>query len=302
MFPQPTQLAGRYEMRAPAGQGGMGQVWLAYDRLLRREVAIKQVTVPPKSDAQTLELLCGLALQEAQAAAQISHSHAIRIYDIVQADGLPWIVMEYVPSQTLHQIIRRGGPLDVGYTATIGLAVLGALEAAHRAGVLHRDVTPNNVLIGHDGRIVLADFGLATWASETTDSQAGPMGTAQYVAPERAAEGLSTPAGDLWSLGATLYAAVEGRSPYARPTASETLEALLTQPPDAFVRAGALEPVITGLLQKDPPRRLTVSAARRGLLDVSRLPQTSSQPPAPRPRRRPATVFAPTQRQLALAH
>ncbi|MCA2215270.1 serine/threonine-protein kinase [Jidongwangia harbinensis] len=263
-------VAGRYRLQEPVGTGGMGRVWMAHDEMLDRVVAVKEF-VPPQwmSDDEKVRLR-DRTLREARSAARIGHPHVVRIYDVVHADGLPWIVMEYVPSRSLHQVVSADGPLSPAATARIGLAVLDALTAAHAAGVLHRDVKPHNVLIGPDGRVVLTDFGLATFVDD--GSVTGPgmvVGSPQYVSPERAREGASTVESDLWSLGATLYAAVEGRSPYARETAMATLLALATEPPDPCVRAGDLAPVLNRLLLRDPAARPSAAEVAEGLRAVA---------------------------------
>ncbi|WP_408632011.1 protein kinase domain-containing protein [Micromonospora siamensis] len=239
----------------------MGRVWLARDEMLHREVAVKEV-VPPNwlAEAERDELRLR-TLREARTAARVDHPNVVRLYDVVHEGESPWIVMEYVRSRSLQQIITTEGPLDPRRTAQVGLAVLAALRAAHAAGVLHRDVKPHNVLVADDGRVVLTDFGLATFDGGD-GAMTGPglvLGSPQFVAPERARDGVSDPRTDLWSLGATLYAAVEGRSPYARGNAMATLSALATEPPDPVRRAGPLRPVLTGLLQRDPLRRLTAA-------------------------------------------
>jgi hypothetical protein len=205
-------------------------------------------------------------LREARSAARLNHPNVVQIYDVVHFDGQPWIVMEYVPSRSLHQVLNEDGPFTPGAAARIGLHVLDALTAAHRAGVLHRDIKPHNVLIGEDGRVVLTDFGLATFVDD--GSVTGPgliVGSPQYVSPERARDGASTVESDLWSFGATLYAAVEGRSPYARESAMATLMALATEAPDAPEQAGLLAPVLSGLLRHDPGTRLTAVEVDRRL-------------------------------------
>ncbi|SDT77914.1 serine/threonine-protein kinase [Actinoplanes derwentensis] len=259
-------VAGRYRLREPVGAGGMGRVWLARDEMLHRDVAVKEI-VPPDwmTDAEQARLR-QRTLREARSAARLNHPHVVRIYDVVHADGLSWIVMEYVPSRSLHQVLQEDGPYEPVVAARIGLAVLDALAAAHRAGVLHRDVKPHNVLIGTDGRVVLTDFGLATYVDDGTVTAPGLIvGSPQYVSPERGLDGASTVESDLWSLGATLYAAVEGRSPYARETAMATLAALATEPPDPPVRAGPLTPILGGLLRYEPADRLTAPEVERRL-------------------------------------
>ncbi|MCO1597719.1 protein kinase [Micromonospora sp. RHAY321] len=256
-------IAGRYQLLDLVGTGGMGRVWLARDEMLHRDVAVKEV-VPPSWLAETERAELRLrTLREARTAARLNHPNVVRIYDVVHDRDSPWIVMEYVQSRSVQQIIGDEGPLSPQRTARIGLAVLAALRAAHSAGVLHRDVKPHNVLVADDGRVVLTDFGLATFDGGD-GAMTGPgtvLGSPQFVAPERAREGVSNPRTDLWSLGATLYAMVEGRSPYARSSAMATLSALATEPPDPMRRAGPLRPALTGLLQRDPWRRLTAGEA-----------------------------------------
>ncbi|WP_225854574.1 serine/threonine-protein kinase [Micromonospora sp. ALFpr18c] len=258
-------IAGRYRLLDLVGRGGMGRVWRARDEMLHREVAVKEV-VPPGwlADHERAELR-SRTLREARTAARLNHPAVVRLYDVVPVEGSPWIVMEYVPSRTLQDVLDAEGPLEPTRAARIGLALLGALHAAHTAGVLHRDIKPQNVLMAHDGRVMLTDFGLATFdGGDGAMTRPGMvLGSPQYVAPERAAEGVSTVAADLWSLGATLHAAVEGRSPYARSTAMATLSALAAGPRDPAPHAGPLAPVLAGLLRRDPHDRLDHDAARR---------------------------------------
>ncbi|GGN53238.1 hypothetical protein GCM10010112_01890 [Actinoplanes lobatus] len=259
-------VAGRYRLLEPVGAGGMGRVWLARDEMLHREVAVKEIVPPDWMTSAEKERLRARTLREARSAARLNHPHVVRIYDVVHAEGLSWIVMEYVQSRSLQQVLHEEGPYEPAVAARIGLAVLDALAAAHRAGVLHRDVKPHNVLIGTDGRVVLTDFGLATFVDDGSVTAPGLIvGSPQYVSPERARDGASTVESDLWSLGATLYAAVEGRSPYARETAMATLAALATEPPDPPVRAGPLASVLDGLLRYEPATRLTVPEVERRL-------------------------------------
>ncbi|MFC8297298.1 protein kinase [Micromonospora orduensis] len=264
-------IAGRYRLLDLVGRGGMGRVWRARDEMLHREVAVKEV-VPPSwlADHERAELR-SRTLREARAAARLIHPAVVRLYDVVPVEGSPWIVMEYVPSRTLQDVLDAEGPLEPVRAAQIGLALLGALHAAHTAGVLHRDIKPQNVLMAHDGRVMLTDFGLATFdGGDGAMTRPGMvLGSPQYVAPERAAEGVSTVAADLWSLGATLHAAVEGRSPYARSTAMATLSALAAGPPDPAPHAGPLAPVLAGLLSRDPGERLDHEAARRLLTSAA---------------------------------
>ncbi|MFY1616487.1 serine/threonine-protein kinase [Micromonospora sp. WMMD736] len=284
-------IAGRYRLLDLVGRGGMGRVWRAHDEMLHREVAVKEV-VPPNwlADHERAELR-SRTLREARTAARLNHPAVVRLYDVVQVEGSPWIVMEYVPSRTLQDVLDAEGPLEPARAARIGLALLDALEAAHLAGVLHRDIKPQNVLVAHDGRVMLTDFGLATFdGGDGAMTRPGMvLGSPQYVAPERAAEGVSTVAADLWSLGATLHAAVEGRSPYARSNAMATLSALAAGPPDPAPHAGPLAPVLDGLLRRDPHDRIDHEEARRllaaaaGPTGVSSTAREAAHPATPQP-------------------
>jgi serine/threonine protein kinase len=281
-------IADRYRLLEPVGTGGMGRVWLARDEMLDRDVAVKEF-VPPEwmTDGEKNKLRTR-TLREARSAARLNHPHVVHIYDVVHAEDLPWIVMEYVPSRSLYQAIGEDGPFSPSDAARIGLDVLDALTAAHRAGVLHRDVKPHNVLIGHDGRVVLTDFGLATFVDDGSVTSPGLIvGSPQYVSPERARDGASTVESDLWSLGATLYASVEGRSPYARGSAMGTLIALANDEPDPPVLAGTLTPVLMGLLRREPADRLTGDEVAYGLRDVltAATRPVATRPLVPAPRR-----------------
>ncbi|MEU4241518.1 serine/threonine-protein kinase [Actinoplanes sp. NPDC026619] len=279
-------IAGRYRLLEPVGSGGMGRVWLARDEMLDRDVAVKEFVPPDWMTDDEQARLRDRTLREARSAGRLNHPHVVRIYDVVHAEDLPWIVMEYVPSRSLHQVIQEDGPYSPVAGARIGLAVLDALSAAHRAGVLHRDVKPHNVLIGTDGRVVLTDFGLATFVDDGAVTGPGlVVGSPQYVSPERARDGASTVESDMWSLGATLYAAIEGRSPYQRSTAMATLMALATEPPDPPERAGPVAPVLLGLLRHDPAARLTASEVERRLrMVVAAAPGAGGVPSPRRPR------------------
>ncbi|MGC4852038.1 protein kinase domain-containing protein [Micromonospora sp. DT4] len=260
----PQLVADRYRLLSPLGQGGMGRVWKARDEVLHRDVAIKELVPPPGLTDEERREMRERSLREARAIARLNHVNVVRIFDVLRTDGDPWIVMEYVASRSLQDTLAEDGPVSVARTIEIGLGVLGALNAAHKAGVMHRDVKPGNVLLGEDGRVVLTDFGLATIPGDPNVTRTGMvLGSPAYISPERAREGTAGPEADLWSLGATLYAAVEGKSPYARPSAIATLAALATEPMPPPKNAGPLKAVLTGLLQKDPKERITAEAAER---------------------------------------
>jgi tRNA A-37 threonylcarbamoyl transferase component Bud32 len=295
-------VANRYRLTEVVGTGGMGRVWLARDEMLDRDVAVKEFVPPDWMTEAEKDRLRDRTLREARSAGRLNHPHVVRVYDVVHEDNQPWIVMEYVRSRSLHQVINDDGPYSPAAAARIGLAVLDALTAAHRAGVLHRDIKPHNVLIGHDGRVVLTDFGLATFVDD--GSVTGPglvVGSPQYVSPERARDGASTVESDLWSFGATLYAAVEGRSPYARESAMASLMALATEPPDPPEKAGLLGPVLTGLLRHEPQARLTASEVDRRLrMIVAATPGTPTIPAQRRSSNSPFRASTPASSAVAV--
>ena len=247
-------VGGRYRLLEVIGAGGMGRVWLADDELLRRRVAVKEIGAPAQvSTAQMLDTQL-TTMREARAAARLDHPGVVAVYDVVWRPDRSWIVMEYVESRSLDAVLREDGPLPHREAARIGLDLLTALRAAHGAGVLHRDVKPHNVLLATDGRVVLTDFGLAR--VKGTDQGSEPLlGSPYFVAPERLHGEEAGEAADLWSLGATLYAAVEGQAPFRRSTTTASLTALLTEPPDPSRFPGPLTPIIDGLLTKDPAQR-----------------------------------------------
>lgn len=262
-------IAGRYTLRAEIGRGGMGTVWQAYDTLLRRDVAVKEVQLPPGIPPEEREALYERTLREARAAAGITHPAVVRVYDVITDSGRPWIVMERLEARSLAEILEADGPLPPRAVAKIGLAVLGALEAAHNVGVLHRDVKPGNVLICSDGRCVLTDFGVARTATDGQLTTPGMvLGSPHYISPERALGGEFGPPSDLFSLGVTLYAAVEGRTPFDRGDALATMQAVVHEPPDAGSRAGNLAPILHGLLDKTPERRWAVDRTRDALRNL----------------------------------
>jgi serine/threonine protein kinase len=247
----------------------MGRVWEARDELLGRDVAIKEIS-PDGLSAAELGDLRERANREARAIAQVSHPNVVRIFDVVTEGSAPWIVMELVRSRSLLDVVNDEGPMPPERVARIGLDVLGALQAAHRAGILHRDVKPANVLIADDGRVVLTDFGLATLAGDSTMTRTGVvLGSPSYLAPERALDEPARPGSDLWSLGATLFAAVEGRPPYVKSSPMATLAALMVDPPPVSQRAGVLGPALEALLRKDPSERAYADEAERLLRDAA---------------------------------
>ena len=262
-------LAGRYRLGKTLGRGGMGTVWRADDQMLGRTVAIKELRFP-SSDEDEKRRLITRTLREAKAIARIHDKSAVTVYDVVEEDDRPWIVMELVEGRSLAEIIREDGVLTWQRAAEVGLALLDVLRAAHREGILHRDVKPSNVLIAdEDDRIVLTDFGIAYMEGDPSITSTGMLvGAASYIAPERARGHRPGPAADLWSLGALLYACVEGGPPYDKGSAIATLTAVMTEPLERPRNAGPLESVICGLLIKNAARRLDDAGARAMLHEI----------------------------------
>ncbi|MFJ5226436.1 serine/threonine-protein kinase [Streptomyces sp. NPDC088400] len=268
-------LAGRYRVVAPLGRGGMGVVWRAVDEVLGREVAVKELRTYTDADAAELAGLRLRMQREARAAARVRHPGVVAVHDVADEDGRPVIVMELIDGPSLDDVLRERGTLDPREAAAIGATVLEALGAAHRAGVLHRDVKPGNVLLDRDGRVVLTDFGIAAMddpgdGSSTHLTRSGQLvGSLDYLAPERAQGQEPGPASDVWALGATLYAAVEGASPFRRTSTWSTISAIVTDPLPEPRLAGPLVPVLRLLLHKDPARRPDAVAAARLLTAVA---------------------------------
>lgn len=257
-------VGGRYRLLKTIGQGGMGTVWHAHDEVLGRDVAVKEVLPPPDLTGGEREEFAKRTFREARAAGRVAHPGVATVYDVVEERGHPWIVMQLVRSRTLGELIRDEGPMAPLDAAAVGLQLMEALRAAHAAGVLHRDVKPDNVLLAQDGRAVLTDFGIATTEDEAPLTRTGILvGTPAFMAPERAAGSRAMPASDLWSLGVTLYMAVEGKSPFHRDNVLATLGAVMHAEPEPLARAGVLAPVLLGLLRKDPAQRMTLEEAER---------------------------------------
>ncbi|HEV8651248.1 MAG TPA: protein kinase [Actinomycetes bacterium] len=275
-------IANRYALQATLGRGGMGVVWRAQDTLLAREVAIKEVQLPPSLSSAELASVRARVLREARAAARLNHPGAVTLYDVVQEEGHTFIVMELVEAPTLAHLVREQGPLPPDRVAAIGLEVLDALRAAHRVGIVHRDVKPGNVMVAsRDGGAKLADFGIASLAGDPQLTSTGlVLGSPAYMAPEQANGRPSGPPTDLWALGATMYFAVEGEPPFERQGTIPTLTAVVHDPPRPMRRAGALAPVILALLAKSAAERPSAGQLQGQLERVVAAGQeaTASQP------------------------
>ncbi|MFJ6930250.1 serine/threonine-protein kinase [Streptomyces nigra] len=269
-------LAGRYRLGGVLGRGGMGTVWRAVDETLGRTVAVKELRFPSNIDEEEKRRLITRTLREAKAIARIRNNSAVTVYDVVDEDDRPWIVMELVEGKSLAEVIREDGLLEPRRAAEVGLAVLDVLRSAHREGILHRDVKPSNVLLESDtDRVVLTDFGIAQVEGDPSITSTGMLvGAPSYISPERARGHKPGPAADLWSLGGLLYASVEGVPPYDKGSAIATLTAVMTEPLEEPKNAGPLRDVIYGLLTKDPEKRLDDAGARAMLNAVIHAPRT----------------------------
>ncbi|MFD8389697.1 protein kinase [Streptomyces sp. NPDC059680] len=263
-------IAGRYRLADSIGSGGMGRVWRAHDEVLHRTVAVKELTAALYVSDGDRAVLLARTRAEARAAARINHSAVVTVHDVLEHDGRPWIVMELVEGNSLADAVKERGRMEPGEAARIGLWVLRALRAAHSAGVLHRDVKPGNVLLGADGRVLLTDFGIAQIEGDSTITRTGEVvGSVDYLAPERVRGHDPGPASDLWALGATLYTAVEGRSPFRRTSPLSTMQAVVEEEADEPRHSGALGPVIAALLRKEPERRPSAEEAEQMLAEAA---------------------------------
>ncbi|MFF9338763.1 MULTISPECIES: protein kinase [unclassified Streptomyces] len=279
-------LAGRYRLGESIGRGGMGKVWRAHDEVLHRVVAVKELTAGRFVAEADRLVLHARTQKEARAAARITHPGVVTVHDVLEHDDRPWIVMQFVDGPSLADAVKEAGTIEPREAARVGLHVVGALRAAHAAGVLHRDVKPGNVLLARDGRVLITDFGIAAIEGDSTITRTGELvGSIDYLAPERVRGGDPGPASDLWSLGATLYTAVEGTSPFRRTSPISTMQAVVGEEPPYPANAGPLAAVIVALLRKDPDQRPRADEAERMLLDAmeGRSPET-------------AQAYVPTQR------
>ncbi|MGW0840299.1 protein kinase domain-containing protein [Streptomyces sp. NPDC002787] len=289
-------IAGRYRLEARIGRGGMGIVWRATDQLLGRQVAVKELalddSLPDERSRQRRER----TLREARAVARLGHPHIIVVHDVVEQDERPYIVMELIDGSSLAERIAAEGPVDAREAARIGIDLLGALRRAHDAGVLHRDLKPANVLMeaGTD-RVVLTDFGIAQVAGATTLTESGSfVGSPEYTAPERMSGVRTGPESDLWSLGALLCAVLSGESPFRRDSLGGILHAVVVDEIRPPAQAAPLLPVVRGLLERDPDRRLdAVEAERllRAFRETGRTPRTTKSP-------RASAGYTPTRRDV----
>jgi serine/threonine protein kinase len=290
-------VGGQYRLVELIGSGGFGRVWKAVDETLEVDVAVKQIWLPQSLAADERADALRRATREARNAARLrDHPNIVTVHTVVVDGDSPWIVMRWVDGHSLDRWIRTEGRVPAADVRRIADGLLSALEAAHTAGIMHRDVKPGNVLLGPHNEVLLADFGIAVHPTDTTVTATGMfVGSAEYMAPERL-RGSDEPAGDLFSLGVTLYHAVEGVSPFHRTTAAATITAVMFDDPPNLQHAGDLRPLITALLAKDPKDRPSIGAARQLLnsptevftrpAPTKKLPAPESPPPPQRPTRR----------------
>jgi hypothetical protein len=273
---QQRLIADRYRLGRVIGRGSMGVVWLAYDEVLHRPVAVKEVQLPPGMPVGEANDVRERTLREARAIAALTHPNVVAVHDVAKQGAEPFVVMELVPGRSLARLIGRSGALNTEQAAAVADALAAGLDAAHRRGITHRDVKPGNVLVGTDGQVKLTDFGISRNVSEVTMTSSGlVLGTPAYIAPEVAAGEPVTNAADLWSLGATLFAAVTGHPPYdvgddALETVNEVVHGDVPEPPADSPLAG----VISGLMVKDPAERTSLVEVRRRIRPL--LPEPGS--------------------------
>ncbi|MBE1462419.1 serine/threonine protein kinase [Kibdelosporangium phytohabitans] len=275
-------VAGRYAIRDELGRGGMGVVWRADDQVIGRQVALKELPPPQGLSGDSKSVYLERVLREARTAGRLNDPAVVTVFDVVSENGTTYIVMELVEAPTLADIIAAEGPIDPRRVASIGLQVLGALETAHAAGIVHRDVKPSNIMVSAGDKVKLADFGIARAMDDPNLTMTGGiMGSPGYMAPELFAGSQPAPPSDLWALGASLFHAVEGRSPFSRETTAATMHAIMYDDPRLSRVQGPLAQLIMGLLAQPTEARLTAQAARqllsRPISDETRVVDNSTQ-------------------------
>jgi len=265
-----TLIGGRYRLVRRVGSGGMGTVWEASDERLERQVALKQLHRPLEASPAEAEVANRRAMREARTAAKLHHPHAVSVFDVVEQDGQLWLVMPFIASITLAAVLHEGGPLQPDEAAKVGAQVASALTAAHAAGIVHRDVKPGNILIAEDGTALISDFGIAYGLGDATLTSSGMIhGTPAYLAPEIARGDGANFASDVFSLGSTLYSAMEGKPPFG---SDDNTMALLHRVASGQFPApqhcGPLTPLVMDMLSADPSHRPSMRAVADSLAGV----------------------------------
>ncbi len=293
----PELIADRYRVVRPIGRGGMGTVWLCEDGVLNRRVAVKRIGGLPGDDTDQ----AARAMREARVTAALNHDHAVSVFDVVDEGGATWLVMEYVPSRTLAELIKAEGPLTPRRAASIGAQVADALATAHGLAIVHRDVKPGNILVSEGDRAKISDFGIARGHTDLTLTQTGMMtGTPTYFAPELARGEHPSFASDVWALGATLFSAVEGKPPFpAQETPLATLGLIARESAPRAERAGPLADVIAAMLAREPTQRWSMERVRTALEEVAQSDTVPAPVPVPVPEPTPSAAAAPPPRTPA---
>ncbi len=280
-------IAGRYRLVRLVGSGGMGEVWEAWDERLERRVALKQLRHQSGLSRSDAELANLRAMREARITARLHHPHAVPVFDVVEHEGQACLIMQFIPSMTLSAVLAEGGPLEPDEAAQVGAQIAGALAAAHALGIVHRDVKPGNILIAEDGTALISDFGISRALGDATLTTSGMVhGTPAFLAPEVARGEASDFASDVFSLGATLYAALEGTPPFGNDENSIALlhrvAAGQVEPPQ---RSGALTPVIVHMLSPDSESRPPMHAVAHTFAQLAAAAVGSARPNISEPRR-----------------
>src|SRR5215211_8004179 len=273
-------IADRYRLLDRVGSGGRGVVWEGRDERLERRVALKQLHRQSGASAREAEVANQRAMREARLTARLQHPHAVPVFDAVEQDGQLWIVMPFIPSVTLAAVLEQGGPLQPDEAAKVGAEVASALAAAHAVGIVHRDVKPGNIFIAEDGAALISDFGIARALGDATLTSSGMIhGTPAYLAPEVARGSEANFASDVFSLGSTLYSALEGRPPFG--TDDNTMALLHRVASGQFPpprHGGVLTPVIMNMLSMDTDDRPSMAAVAKRLWRLA-APDRSGEPP-----------------------
>ncbi|WP_460860025.1 serine/threonine-protein kinase, partial [Nocardiopsis coralliicola] len=254
-------VAERYRLDGELGRGGMGVVWKAWDTQLQRAVAVKEILLPTHLDERERAEARARVFREARTAARVPHPAVVTVHDVFDFEDNPWVVMEILPGRSLEDILAAG-PMTAADVAAMARPLLDGLREAHARGVVHRDIKPGNIMIDGSRRVVITDFGIATAEGDASITRTGALvGSPEYMPPERLESQPATPAGDLWSVGVTLYAALSGASPFRRTTLTSTIAAVISGPIAPLPQAGPLEELVARLLERNPDERLDAESA-----------------------------------------